>query len=478
MENLVFTSAAELARQIRDGTISPITVVDEHLERIDDRNDRTNAYVTVIEEEARAAAAAAERAIDAGDDVGPLCGVPVAIKDLSPVAGVRTTYGSVPLREFVPKTDSPVVSRLREAGAIILGKTNTSEFGHIATTDNDLFGATATPFNPQKTAGGSSGGSGAAVADGLAALAVGTDAGGSIRVPAAFCSVYGLKPTFGRVPRRTRPDAFIDTLPFWSGGPLARTVEDAALTLDVITGFDDHDPFSTPTSITYRDALSDSVDNLTVAYSPEFSVFPVDSAVKSVVDDAVQVLSATGMTVERVDPEIHDVWEEMSRAARVIFQARVAQVMETSDDAFGVDLRAHEDQLTFSFQRMGELGREFSAIDLGKANAVRTTVFDVIQELFEAYDLIATPTTGVPPFDLDRIGPDSIDGQPVDKYTDWYLTLPFNLTGGPAASVPAGFVDGLPVGLQLAGNRHADDIVVAASAAFERESSWANAYPP
>lgn len=478
MENLVFTSAAELARQIRDGTISPITVVDEHLERIDDRNDRTNAYVTVIEEEARAAAAAAERAIDAGDDVGPLCGVPVAIKDLSPVAGVRTTYGSVPLREFVPKTDSPVVSRLREAGAIILGKTNTSEFGHIATTDNDLFGATATPFNPQKTAGGSSGGSGAAVADGLAALAVGTDAGGSIRVPAAFCSVYGLKPTFGRVPRRTRPDAFIDTLPFWSGGPLARTVEDAALMLDVITGFDDHDPFSTPTSETYRDALSDSVDDLTVAYSPEFSVFPVDSAVKSVVDDAVQVLSGTGMTVERVDPEIHDVWEEMSRAARVIFQARVAQVMETSDDAFGVDLRSHEDQLTFSFQRMGELGREFSAIDLGKANAVRTTVFDVIQELFEAYDLIATPTTGVPPFDLDRIGPDSIDGQPVDKYTDWYLTLPFNLTGGPAASVPAGFVDGLPVGLQLAGNRHADDIVVAASAAFERESPWANAYPP
>lgn len=478
MENLVFTPAADLARQIRHGAISPVAVIDEHLKRIEARNERTNAYVTVTAEKARAAAEAAERAVDRGDDIGPLCGVPVAIKDLSPVAGVRTTYGSVPLQEYVPDTDSPVVARLRDAGAIILGKTNTSEFGHIATTDNELFGATATPFDPQRTAGGSSGGSGAAVADGLAALAVGTDAGGSIRVPAAFCGVYGFKPTFGRVPRRTRPDAFIDTLPFWSEGPLTRTVEDAALMLDVITGIDHHDPFSTPAQGTYRDATTKPVDDLTVAYSPDFAVFPVASAVESVVEEAVQALSATGMTVERADPDIHGVWEEMRQAARVIFQARVAQVIALSEDAFGVDLSAHEDELTYSFKRMGDLGRDVSAVALGKANAVRTTVFDAIQGLFEEYDLIATPTTGVPPFALDRIGPDSIDGQSVDKYTDWYLTLPFNLTGGPAASLPAGSVERLPVGLQLAGPRFGDDAVLAASAAFERESPWAHAYPP
>lgn len=472
-----FTSAAELATQYREGSTTPTAVIDTYLERIATRNDRTNAYVTVCEDEARTAAERATRALTAGDAVGPLCGIPVAVKDLSPVAGVRTTYGSVPLRDHIPRVDSPVVERLRDAGAIILGKTNTSEFGHIATTDNELFGATGTPFDPEKTAGGSSGGSGAAVADGLAPVAIGSDAGGSIRVPAAFCGVYGVKPTYGTVPRGTRPDAFIDVDPFWSEGPLTRTVEDAAIVLDVIAGTHPRDPFSTPKTTTFHDATTRAVDDLTVAYSPGLGVFPVDASVRAVLDEAVAALEAAGMTVERADPAIAEGWAAMADGARVIFQARVAQVIETSSTAFGVDLRDHDDQLSATFRRMGELGRDVSAIDRGHANAARTRVFDAFEDMFRQYDLIATATTGVPPFDIDRIGPESVAGEQIDPYTGWYLTLPFNLTGSPAASLPVGFVDGLPVGLQLAGRRHADDVVLAASAAFERETPWTDAVP-
>jgi Asp-tRNA(Asn)/Glu-tRNA(Gln) amidotransferase A subunit family amidase len=469
--------AVELARSIRRGDCSPVALVESCLDRIEARNDRTNAFVTLLADEARERAHEAERAVERGDDLGPLHGIPVGVKDLTSVAGVRTTYGSVPLAGHVPERDDPAVARLREAGAIVVGKTNTSEFGHIATTDNDLFGPTRNPVDPSKTAGGSSGGSAAAVADGLVPLAQGTDAGGSVRIPASACGVVGIKPSFGRVPRLTRPDAFADASPFTATGPLARTVADAALSLDVMSGADPVDPFSLPSADeSFVDAVDAPVDGFRVAFSPALDAFVVADAVRDVVADAVDAFADAGMTVERADPALADVWADAREASLVTFQAKMATTVAGSADAFGVDLSERLDDLSGVLPAMVERGREHSAVDLGWANGVRTAVFDAVQDLLAEYDLLVSPTLAVPPFDVESFGPETVDGEPIDRYTGWYLTQPFNMTGHPAASVPAGTVDGLPVGLQVVGRRHRDADVVAACAAFERERPWTDRY--
>ncbi|MFD1512707.1 amidase [Halomarina rubra] len=465
--------AVELVRRIWRGELSPVTLVECCLDRIEARNERTNAFVTVLADEALDRAHEADRAVERGEELGPLHGVPVGIKDLTSVAGVRTTYGSTALAEHVPERDDPAVARLREAGAIVLGKTNTSEFGHLATTDNDLFGSTGNPVDPTKTAGGSSGGSAAAVADGLVPLAQGTDAGGSVRIPASACGIVGIKPSFGRVSRLTRPDAFTDASPFVATGPLARTVGDAALLLDAMAGVDPLDPFSLPTADeSFVDATDAAVDGFRVAYSPALGAFAVAEAVRETVEDAADAFADAGMAVERADPDLDGVWEEAREASLVTFQSKMATTVAGSAAAFGVDLGERLDELSGVLPAMVERGREHSAVDLGRANAVRTAVFDAIQALLSEYHLLVAPTLAVPPFERESFGPERIDGERVDRYTGWYLTQPFNMTGHPAASVPAGTVDGLPVGLQIVGRRHRDADVVAAAAAFERQRPW------
>lgn len=472
-------SVTALADHISAGDLTATRVVEACLARIHDRNERTNAFVHVFDTAARDAAAAADEAASAGDPLGPLHGVPIAIKDLTPVADAPTTYGSVPLANYVPTQDAPSVARLRDAGAIIIGKTNTSEFGHIATTDNDLFGPTATPFNPDRTAGGSSGGSAAAVADRLVPAALGTDAGGSVRIPASACGVYGLKPSYGRIPRRTRPNAFADTNPFTTDGPLTRTVADTALMLDVLAGPHPADPLSLPAPPgPYHDVTTHPVDDLTAAYTPDLSVFTIDPEVQQITDDAVETIGSLGPTVTREDPALGDVWPDMQTGSMTIFQARMAEIVDTSPDVFGVDLQAHHDDLTRTFAAMVDRGRTHSAVDVGTANATRTRVYDRIQAVFAEYDLILTPTLAVQPFYKGIVGPDEIDGESVNPYTDWYLTQPFNMTGHPAASIPVGHTqDGLPVGLQIVGRRHADDTVLTLSAAIERATPWHDTYP-
>ena len=295
-EELCFTPATELAFRIRRRDLSPVEVVDAFLDRIEDRNGRINAYVTVLDEEARKNAREAERLLGSRRPLGPLHGVPVAIKDLFDFkAGVRNTFGSKPLADFVPRQSVTYVERLEEAGAIVLGKTNTPEFGHKGATDNLLFGPTSTPFAPGKNAGGSSGGSAAAVADGLAAIAQGTDSGGSIRIPASFCGVYGLKASFGRVATASRPDAFVTHTPFSHSGPLSRTIEDAALMVDVMAGPHPRDPFSLPNDGTdYLAATRQSIEGMRVAYSPDFGIFPMDERIGTIVGTAVQVFEEAG----------------------------------------------------------------------------------------------------------------------------------------------------------------------------------------
>jgi len=304
-DELTHLSAAGIARRIRDGDISPTTVVDAFLERIADRNERTNAFVTVTEELAREQAQEAETAIENGEPLGPLHGVPVAIKDLDNVAGVRTTFGSKLYEDNVAAEDDLFVSRLKDAGAIIVGKTNTPEFGLGLATDNLVVGPTGTPFDPEKISGGSSGGAGAALGDSLVPIAQGSDTGGSIRVPAACCGVFGHKPTFGLVPERGRPNAFSNHTPFSHLGPMSRTVEDAAVMLDVMAGPDGRDPFSLPDDGTaYADAPDRPIDDLKIAYSPDLGTYPVAETVTAVLDDAVNAFEHAGASVERVDPDL------------------------------------------------------------------------------------------------------------------------------------------------------------------------------
>ncbi|WP_423751548.1 amidase [Salinirarus marinus] len=469
-------TAAGLARRIRDGDCSPVEVVEAHLDRIRERNDRTNAFVTITDELAEEMARDAERAIENGDTLGPLHGVPVAIKDLDDVAGVRTTSGSLLFEDRVAESDSPFVERLKRAGAVIVGKTNTPEFGLGTTTDNRIAGPTGTPFDPDRVSGGSSGGAAAALADSLVPLAPGSDAGGSIRIPASFCGVYGLKPTYGLVPNVDRPNAFVSHTPMTHEGPLARTVEDAALSLDVMAGEHPRDPFSVPAQASYHEAVDRPIDELTIAYSPDMGIYPVEPAVRDVLDDAISAFERAGATVDEVDPDLGHTQEEILDAFYTMATVRWQSLFDNLEEQ-GFDPRGEDrDRLRPYLVDLIMDADEPSTREYKRADVVRTHVFDGLQDLFAEYDLLATATLGVTAFPHGD-EPESINETDIEPLRGWVLTQPYNFTGHPAASIPAGFADGLPVGLQLAGQRHRDDEVIAASAAFERQRPWHDAYP-
>lgn len=484
-EDLVFLSAAELALRIRQRIVSPVEVVDAFLARIDQRNTDINAYVTLLHDEARQRAREAEQAVMAGAELGVLHGVPIAVKDLFDFkAGVPNTMGSVVFKDFVPDETATYIERMEQAGAIVLGKTNTPEFGHKGITDNLLFGPTRNPFNLTKNAGGSSGGSAAAVADGLAAMAQGSDGGGSIRIPASFSGVYGIKPSYGRVASAAAPDAFISHTPFSGAGPLTRTVEDAALMLTTIVGPHPRDPLSMPHEpLDYLGATRRSIRGLKIAYSPRLDVFPVDERVSRVIADAVKAFETAGATVEEVELGLQHSQQEMSalwvRQAGVLY----AEVFATFK-AMGIDmLGEYRDTVTPELIQMVEAVQDLNVVSYKLDSILRTTVFNTFQNMFERYDILVTPTLAVPPFDNasdgNTIGPTEINGEQVDPLIGWCLTYPFNFTGHPAASVPAGMTDdGLPIGMQIVGRRFADDVVLAASAAFERVRPWQQTYPP
>ena len=398
---LFYMSASELALRIRRRQLSPVEVVDAFLDRIENRNPEINAYVTITHDEARQGAQAAERTVMSGSELGPLHGVPIAIKALFDFkAGVRNTFGSKPFANFVPDQSSTIVEMLERAGAIVLGKTNTLEMGHKGTTDNLLFGPTSTPFSPGKNAGGSSEGSAAAVAAGLAPFAQGSDGGGSIRIPASFSGVYGFKASYGRVPSASRPDAFLSHTPFIHAGPITRTVEDAALMLGSITGPHPRDPLSLPRETTdYLAATRRSVKGLRVAYSPNFDVFPVDSVVATVVAGAVRTFETAGASVEEVRVGLTRPQQELSalwlREIAVLYGSMVEPMKRQGIDLLG----EHRGDLTPQFAEIAESARDIGAVQYKLDDVVRTEVFDAVQNIFEEYDLLVTPTLAVPPVD-------------------------------------------------------------------------------
>jgi len=479
MPALAGQSVRELAKAVREGTRSSLALVETALERIE-ATAELNVFITVLEDTARERARTADRAAARGEDLGPLHGVPVAIKDLrSRKAGVRNTMGLAPLADNVAEADSIAVERLEAAGAVIVGTTNTPALGHTIKTENRIAGATPTPFDHDRSAGGSSGGSAVALATGAVQLATGSDIGGSLRVPAACCNVIGLKPTFGLVPERVADDGFSTHSPFFVGGPMARTAEDTAVLLDILAGQDSRDPFSVPRPESdYVQATDRATDELAVAYSPNLDLQPVAPAVRATVSAAVEDLAAAGATVDTVDVSLPP-YEDLSMAyveqVGVFFSAFAQQIAERYD----IDFETADVEETV--RSTIALGTETDATAERLQNVPRTAAYDGIEAILTDYDVLVTPTLTVPPYSkhLANGYPTAIDGQSVMGVpTDAMLTWVFNLTGHPAASVPAGLTDdGLPVGLQIVGNRFAEKDILSTAAALERARPWTDRYP-
>jgi aspartyl-tRNA(Asn)/glutamyl-tRNA(Gln) amidotransferase subunit A len=464
-QELAWLSATDLASLIRRRSVSPVEVVSAALERIERLNPRLNAYCLVAHDAARAAAREAEIAVMKGEPLGPLHGVPVSVKDVIFTRGIETTGGSRLFVDHVPAEDAIPVARLRAAGAIVLGKTNTSEFGHKAVTDNPLFGPTRNPWQPACTPGGSSGGAAAAVASGLGPVGLGTDGGGSVRLPAAFCQLYGFKPSYGLVPN-------YPAFPGWEHlshtGPITRTVRDAALVIDVIAGGDDRDPEAWPGAAAgFTGACDAGVRGLHVAWSADLGYARVDPDVVRICEEAAAQFESLGCHVEVVNPG----WPNPEDA----FAAMIAAQFYAAWADRLPDGEAVMDATLVKFVRRGGA---VTARQYLEARAWMRAFWLEVQTFLARFDLLLTPVAAVPPFPLNGPPPREVDGQRVSVLGWMPFTYPFNITGQPAAAIPAGVTArGLPVGLQVVGHRNADRVVLAASAAFEAVSPWASRRP-
>jgi Asp-tRNA(Asn)/Glu-tRNA(Gln) amidotransferase A subunit family amidase len=467
-EEVCFMPATELAGAVRAKQLSPVEVTEAVLARIERVNPKIAAYCTIVPDEARRAARAAEAAVMRGAALGPLHGVPTSFKDLTPTTGIRTTFGSKIYEHHVPAEDAVVVERAKAAGAILLGKTNTPEFGCKPVTDNLLFGPTRNPWHLDRIAGGSSGGAAAALAAGLGAIAEGSDLAGSIRIPASCCGVVGLKPSIGRVPRYPAPNGWTS---FSVVGPMARTVADTALLLNVMAGPDERDPISLPnTGEDFLRAIEGGVRGWRLAWSADLGYAPVDPEVRRMCDAAAKAFAGLGCVVEEAHPGFED--------PEGLFVSLTAPMRA---GALGGYLEQWKDQMDPILVKRIGLAHGKTAVDLEKAAHARTALWQVVRRFFERYDLLLTPTISLVPFPLETGAfPPEVAGRPIDSPLGWIpLTFPFSITGQPAISVPAGWTaDGLPVGLQIVGRRHADAAVLRAAAAFEQAHPWAHRRPP
>jgi Asp-tRNA(Asn)/Glu-tRNA(Gln) amidotransferase A subunit family amidase len=464
--------ALELARLVRGREVSPVEVLDAHLERIEGLDPTLNAYVTVLGDEARRRALDAERAILVGAELGPLHGVPVAIKDLFDFkAGAPHSFGFLDPQRWSPTVTALPVERLERAGAIVIGKTASPALGHKLTTDGPACGPTSTPFAPGYNAGGSSGGAAAAVAACMATVAIGSDAAGSLRVPASLCGVFSLKPTYGRVASAWRPNAFRSLTPMGQVGPIARTVADAACVLDVIAGPHRADPMSLPWGgegnlITGQMA----VDSLRVAYSPDLGTFPVAPEVTAAVETGLRALKAAGVAIDRVELKLPDHEELCGIVRRLVGLGLLDAVVALGQEGLSPhDGEAPPDE---GLLELIEQASALRVVDLKADEARRTDLLDALEDVFESHDAIVTPVACVAAVrnsgDGRTVGPDEVAGRPVDPLLGWSLAYPLNLTGHPAASVPAGFSDGFPIGMQVIGRRFEEATVIALAAAVER----------
>ncbi len=461
---LCFLPATELVARYRSGELSPVEATEAALARIDAANERVNAFCLVDVDAARGAARESEDRWRRGEPAGPVDGVPVSIKDLILTAGWPTLRGSRTIDPDQPWTaDAPCVARLRESGAVLLGKTTTPELGWKGVTDNPLTGVTGNPWDPAKTSGGSSGGSAAAVALGMGPLTVGTDGGGSVRIPGGFCGIVAMKPTYGRVPHW--PASPFGTLAH--AGPMTWTVADAALLLDVLAQPDPRDWSALPPpSTSYAEGLDGGVAGMWVAASVDLGYVDVDPEVATAFAGAVGVFRELGAEVDEVDPGFADPVD----AFHALWFPGAAKVVAPLSDA-------QRELLDPGLREIVAEGEEMSALDYLGGVAERMALGVAMGEFHRTYDLLLTPTLPLPAFDAGREVP---AGWPSARWTSWSpYSYPFNMTQQPAATVPAGLSSGgLPIGLQVVGPRHADATVLRACRAFEQARPWHDRRPP
>ena len=469
---MLFMSASEAAAKIRRRELSPVDYLDAVLAHAETQQERLNPFATICAERARQDAKAAEKAVTDGAPLGPLHGVPVNVKDLFNTAGIRTTHGSAVYADNVPDKDDVLVKRLRAAGAVIFAKSTTPEFGHKGMTDGPSFGVTRNPWDPSRSSGGSSGGAAVAVAAGIGPLGLGTDGAGSIRIPAAYCGVVGMKPTTGAIPFEQSVDAFFS---YAAAGPLARTVADAALMQSVLSGPDSKDPWTLGAPSFDRLAarfVGNDLSGLRIGYISHMANRHLAGDVEENTQAAIDVFAARGARIEKVEDEID--WIE--KPGRAMYYGNISV-------AFGKYVEEWGDRMDPVLLAFIERGKTYSLADLRQAQYARTRLFRHIQTLFERYDVILSPTltrTALPA-DFDAAeGIVEVDGKPngITREGMSPYAYPFNLTGHPSLALPSGFgADGLPTSVQLTGPWWSDLDLYRLGAVLEADRPWSASRP-
>ena len=470
-EDICFMPAHEMAKKIRAQELSSQEITEIIIERIEKINPIINAYCTPTFELARAMAKEADQAVKTSkkkENLGLLNGIPISIKDLESTKGIRTTLGCKIFENFIPKKDTIIVRRLKDAGAIILGKTNTPSLGYKGVTDNLIFGATKNPWNLEKTCGGSSGGAAAAVASGLGPLASGSDGGGSIRIPSSFCGVYGFKPTFGRVPHEDmKVVGSMGTLVH--KGPIVRYVEDAALMLDILAGEHYLDRFSLPKpNYSYLEKLNELPNYVKIGFSFDLGFAEaIDPEVKKAVMKGIEKFEKFNWSIEKSDIKL----QKPLSTHWIIWTTSFAYRLNPYLDQW-------RDKLDPQLVEIVKIGLNYSKDNIQWAEIQREIVYEEISRFFNNFDILITPTLACPSFNLDLQFPTIIDGKQVGSGAWLPFTYPFNLSGHPAASIPCGWSsDGVPIGMQIIGKRLDDLKVLQVSKAFEDIAPWQDKKP-
>ena len=466
MTSIYYKSAQELVQLVRSKDLSPVELMGETLKRIEAVNPTLNAFVAIRAEQAMDEAKAMAERIAAGEDPGPLAGIPIGVKDLEDVKGMVTSFGSIPYKDNLALQDSVQVDRLKAAGAIVVGKTNTPEFGFTGFTKNRLYGVTRNPWNKERTPGGSSGGSAAAVASGMVPLATGSDAGGSIRIPACYSGCFGLKPSNGRIP--LVPMHLLYMSGVLTLGPLSRTVGDAALYLDCVAGYHPADPGSLPPpGISCVECLDKLPEGLRIGFSPTLGYALVEKDVMALVEQAVNAFEDMGHSIEIWEGQIPEVSQAWSDLTICDIYAQVHKDLENIRSEMGRTLVTSLDY-----------AKGLSVKDCVRIQRIRIELNGALQEFFDRFDLLLTPTMPTEAFAAQGPPPKEINGHPIPLLWAVAFTYPFNLSGHPAATVRAGFTEtGLPAGLQIIGPRHRDELVLQAAYAYEQACPWNDHWP-
>ena len=475
-------SAFEIGSLVNERKISPVEVVEYFLDRIEKRNESVNAFVYVKADYAIEKARELEARLERGEWGGHFAGVPFALKDFLPnKKGWQSSHGGVECLVATDECDSVFCAAMEKAGGIAIGKTNAPAYGFRGTTDNLMYGPTSTPFNTKYNSGGSSGGSAAAVADGLVPIAEGGDAGGSIRIPACFCNLYGFKAGVGTVPSVCRPDAWSATHPLCFNGGLTKTVTDSAILMDYMNYEDKRDPFSLPKTCGFYKELENLPKNLKIAFTEDFGLFEVEEEVRSSVREAAMKFRELGFSVDEHKFSFkHDAAALSDLWCKGITVDCALELNHLK--AQGIDLlKDHEKDFPQEFIYWKKIVDGLGIEDLYEFNLARTDVLDQFEDAFSEYDLIISLVSNVSSIlnasDRNTKGPDSVNGKKVESLIGWTQTFLANFTGNPAASIPAALSkNGVPIGMQIIAPRHKDLLLFQASRAYEKKFPWQGLY--